>query len=190
LSWDQDDPSKSFVFVDGGVTPYNNPSFLMFRMATLPQYRVNWATGEKNLLLVSVGTCGAPQAGAEVDSPEGSIPTLVPGLISALMYGASVDQDINCRTIGRCMYGDVIDRELGDMVSGEPIDKDTGKAFRYARYNCELSDAWMDKAKITSFDLATLKKMDAATSDNINNLLELGRKVGESVNKEHFYWFV
>ena len=49
-----------FVFVDGGVTPYNNPSFLMFRMATLPQYRVNWATGEKNLLLVSVGTCGAP----------------------------------------------------------------------------------------------------------------------------------
>jgi patatin-like phospholipase/acyl hydrolase len=34
VNWDPGNPERSFVFVDGGVTPYNNPSFLLFRMAT------------------------------------------------------------------------------------------------------------------------------------------------------------
>ncbi|MCI0388875.1 MAG: patatin-like phospholipase family protein [Acidobacteria bacterium] len=57
--WNPNDPAKTFVFVDGGVTPYNNPSFLLYRMATQAPYRLNWKTGERNLLLVSVGTGSA-----------------------------------------------------------------------------------------------------------------------------------
>jgi hypothetical protein len=30
------DVTKSFVFVDGGVSPYNNPAFVLFRFATDP----------------------------------------------------------------------------------------------------------------------------------------------------------
>src|SRR5579872_4675294 len=60
LQWDPDDPAKTFVFVDGGVTPYNNPAFLLFRMATLAPYKLGWETGEQNLLLISVGTGAAP----------------------------------------------------------------------------------------------------------------------------------
>ena len=59
LNWDPDDPGKSFVFVDGGLTPYNNPAFLLYRMATQPAYRLKWKTGEQKLLLVSVGTGAA-----------------------------------------------------------------------------------------------------------------------------------
>jgi patatin-like phospholipase/acyl hydrolase len=58
-----DDESKAFVFVDGGVTPYNNPAFLLYRFATDPAYRLNWPErAEKNLLLVSVGTGRGRQA--------------------------------------------------------------------------------------------------------------------------------
>src|SRR5262245_21950675 len=32
--------AKEFVFVDGGVTMYNNPAFQMFLMATLDRYWV------------------------------------------------------------------------------------------------------------------------------------------------------
>ena len=53
---DPDDPTKAFVFVDGGVTPYNNPALLLYRFATEPAYRLEWPRGEKNLLLISVGT--------------------------------------------------------------------------------------------------------------------------------------
>src|SRR6266852_269996 len=55
LQWDPRDPKKTFIFVDGGMTPYNNPSFLLYRMATGPEYRLAWASGEDQLLLVSVG---------------------------------------------------------------------------------------------------------------------------------------
>ena len=64
------------------------------------------------------------------------------------MYGAQVDQDINCRVVGRCVHGAPIDRELGDLiprrVEGDekkevPLSEDLGRAFLYARYNAELS---------------------------------------------------
>src|SRR5262249_6206647 len=59
VQWDPTDQSKTFVFVDGGVTPYNNPAFLLYRMATDPAYCLSWETGEDNLLLISVGTGAA-----------------------------------------------------------------------------------------------------------------------------------
>src|SRR4051794_41031513 len=68
IALDANDPSKTFVFVDGGVTPYNNPAFVLFRFATDPAYRLNWPKGEKNLLLISVGTGMAPTLGATADA--------------------------------------------------------------------------------------------------------------------------
>lgn len=32
---DPSDPLKTFSFVEGGMTPYNSPTFLLFRMARL-----------------------------------------------------------------------------------------------------------------------------------------------------------
>ena len=102
--------------MDGGVTPYNNPAFALYRMATTPAYRLNWRTGEKNLLLVSIGTGAAESLGATAASPNKNIVSTVTGLPGELMYGIQVDQDINCRTIGRCTYGAPLDREVLDMV--------------------------------------------------------------------------
>ncbi len=68
IALDGDNPSKIFVFEDGGITPYNNPAFLLFRMATLPAYRLEWPTGERNLMLVSVGTGAAPTTDDDVFS--------------------------------------------------------------------------------------------------------------------------
>jgi patatin-like phospholipase/acyl hydrolase len=74
LNWDPDDPSKKFIFVDGGVTPYNNPAFLLYRFATEQPYALEWQRGERNLLIVSVGTGAAPTISADVDQ-------LIPGAI-------------------------------------------------------------------------------------------------------------
>src|SRR5262249_27801675 len=52
-------PSR-FVFQDGGVTPYNNPAFLLFLLATSGPYRLGWPTGAEKLLLVSIGTGTVP----------------------------------------------------------------------------------------------------------------------------------
>ncbi len=76
----RDDKSKTFVFVDGGVTPHNNPAFLLYRMATNPAYHLNWKTGEENLLIVSVGTGAAESMGATASSPNKNIVSTIAGL--------------------------------------------------------------------------------------------------------------
>jgi predicted acylesterase/phospholipase RssA len=203
---DRSDKTKTFVFVDGGVTPYNNPAFLLYRFATDPAYRLQWGKGEKNLLLVSVGTGAAATEGSTPNDPEHNMLTTGLGIPSALMYGSLVDQDINCRTIGRCTYGDVVDRELLDMVPREgtdegtlverlarprvPLDDDLGRSFLYARYNVDLSDKGLADLGITDASSEEARKMDKADGDHIDLLLRIGSKAAEQVNvRQHFGTF-
>jgi len=46
------------LFVDGGVSPYNNPALLMFMLAGIRGYGFQWHLGADHLLIVSVGTGG------------------------------------------------------------------------------------------------------------------------------------
>ena len=56
------DPDSAFAFVDGGTTTYNNPAFLLYRMATTDRYQLRWPIGEDKLLLISIGTGTSPAA--------------------------------------------------------------------------------------------------------------------------------
>ncbi len=194
LQWDKDDPAKTFVFVDGGVTPYNNPAFLLFRMATMPAYKLAWPVGEKNLLLVSVGTGAAPSLDDDIDSPDKALPGQLAGLPGTLMYGMLVDQDINCRAIGRCVAGDPIDRELGDVIprdaDGEkiPLSTDLGRAFLYARYNADISPEGIKAMGLDGIDTGRIGKMDAV--DQVDSLRRIGRKAAEKVDVAEFGSFL
>jgi uncharacterized protein len=194
LQWDRNDDTKTFVFVDGGMTPYNNPAFLLFRMATLAPYNLGWKTGEKNLLVISVGTGASPQLDAEVYSAGKNIVSNLASLPAALMYGAQVDQDINCRTVGRCVYGDIIDRELGDLIPRDdngnviPVDYDLGRAFLHVRYNAELSEKGLEKLGFDDIDPAEVGQMDSV--DHIDDLSRIGRRLAQEVRLEHFGHFV
>ena len=204
LQWDKTDPSKTFVFVDGGVTPHNNPAFLLYRMATEPAYRLNWKTGEKNLLLVSIGTGAAESLGATAASPNKNIVSTVAGLPGELMYAILVDQDINCRTVGRCTYGAPLDREVLDLVPRQvepgmpleqqlaappvPLSTDIGRNFLYVRYNADLSRRGLDALGFRDVDPANIQKMDEVK--NIPALLEIGQAAGTSVDVSHFGEFI
>jgi hypothetical protein len=200
LQWDSNDPSKTFVFVDGGVTPYNNPAFLLYRMATEPAYRLNWKTGEKNMLLISVGTGAAESLGATAAAPNRNIVSTLAGLPGELMYGIQVDQDVNCRTIGRCTYGAPMDREILDLVPRQivadmtseqqyqapeiPLSTDLGRHFLYARYNADLSRQGLDRLGFPNVDPANIQKMDAV--ENIETLVDIGQAAGNYVKPAHF----
>ena len=102
--------------MDGGTTAYNNPAFLLYRMAIEPAFGLEWARGEQNILLVSIGTGWAPETGQTSDDPEQNVLAAVKQTLSALMNQAAFDQDLSCRTVGRCVAGLPLDRELGDLV--------------------------------------------------------------------------
>lgn len=200
LQWDPRDSSKTFVFVDGGVTPHNNPAFLLYRMATDPAYRLQWKTGERELLIVSVGTGAAESLGATAASPNKNIVAVVGGLPGELMYGIQVEQDINCRTIGRCTFGAQLDREVLDMVPREvtpamkieqrlaaplvPLSTGLGRHFLYARYNADLSAEGLAAAGFKGVSASNIQKMDAV--ENMETLLAIGRQAAGAVSAGHF----
>lgn len=200
MQWDPNDSSKTFVFADGGITPYNNPSFLLYRMATEPMYRLNWKTGERNLLLISIGTGAAESLGATAAAPNKNIISTVAGLPGELMYGSSIDQDINCRTVGRCTYGAVLDREILDLVPRQwpsaadtterdanqplPLESDQDRRFLYARYNADLSKDGLKQLGFMEVDPSQIQKMDAI--ENIDTLYKIGSVAGAAVKPEHF----
>ncbi len=189
LQWDPNDPEKTFVFVDGGVTPYNNPAFLMYRMATQPAYNLNWQTGEDKMLIISVGTGSAPTAGSYDNLMQAA-----KGLPNNLMYAMQVDQDINCRTIGRCTYGSTIDRELKYMIPMDengnllPAGSDTHKHFLYARYNADLSRKGLDALGLQNIDSDHVRQMDSVKY--ISELQQVGKKAAQQVSMNHFGSFV
>ena len=197
VQWDPNDDSKAFLFEDGGLTPYNNPAFLIARMATHPAYRLGWPTGEKKLLVMSVGTGSAAtvDAGDVYSGGKNAFSNLVsfPG---ALMYGSAVDQDINCRVIGRCIHGGEFDKELGrcdtaidsevgDLVDrGDPIPDDLGRQFTYARYNAELSKKWLQKRGLGDVEPAKVSQLDSIAA--IPDLIRVGQALAKEVSIDHF----
>jgi len=194
VDWDPSDPDKTFVFVDGGITPYNNPAFLMYRMATEPAYRLGWRSGESQLLITSVGTGSAPNVQDNVGDPEKNLVANLAGLPGDLMYACSVDQDTNCRTMGRCVHGDELDREIGDLVPRRegadgglepiPLGEDLGRAFLYARYNAELSEKGLGRLGMSDVDPGQVSKLDAI--DAMDDLRRVGRAVAAQVDASHF----
>jgi hypothetical protein len=192
--WDPQDDSKAFVFVDGGLTPYNNPAFLLYRMATEPAYRLNWAGGEDKLLVISVGTGAAAALVEGVDDPDRGLLGNVAALPSALMYAAMVDQDTNCRSIGRCVHGAPIDREVGDMIPRDDggkmisLSQDLGRRFLYARYNADLSREGLDALGLNDIKPQNVQKLDSV--DYIPDLRKVGRKLAKEINIEHFGSFI
>ncbi len=126
--------NRKQVFVDGGITPYNNPALLLFLMATLPAYKVCWETGIDKMVLVSVGT-GRVSTG--IGSRRGDQMNMLfhaRSLPDALMDSINREQDVICRTIGFCRVGEAIDSELGNFRDVGP-DEIERRRFTYLRYD-------------------------------------------------------
>ncbi len=189
LQWDPDDPDKHFAFVDGGITPHNNPSWLMYRMATAPEYNLNWETGEDKLLLVSVGTGSSPNM-----TRYDNILDIAKELPLNLLNTMKVEKDISCRQIGRCTHGAPIDNELHDMIPRDekgnkiPLSTNLGRKFLYARYDVELTDENLALMGLNDIDYSDVAKMDAV--DSIKDFELIGSKLAQEVDvRKHFGHF-
>jgi len=180
----------NFIFVDGGITTYNNPSFQTFLMATLGPYNLGWKTGEDKLLIVSVGTGTSPDANADLSPNQMNLLYNASSLPSALMFAALNEQDLLCRAFGNCLCGGELDREIGDLIDkkGKMKRPVTSKLFTYVRYNAELSRKGLDDLGLTRIIPEDVQKLDSV--ENINELQEVGRAVAKYVTRENFSTFI
>jgi hypothetical protein len=171
-----------FIFVDGGITMYNNPAFQAFLMATVEPYKMGWATGEDQLLVVSIGTGTSPKANADLAPDEMNLLYNAGSIPSALMLAALNEQDLLCRVFGNCLAGDQLDREVGDLIGKKgPV---SPKLFTYVRYNAELSEEGLKKLGLSGIEPKHVQQLDS--TDYIDELKQVGLAVAKQVKPEHF----
>ena len=170
---------QEFIFVDGGVTMYNNPAFQLFLMATVEAYNLAWPAGEKEMLLVSIGTGTDPKANANLAPGQMNLVYNATSIPSALMFAASNEQDFLCRVFGKCLVGDPLDREVHNMIDEHDMEKGfpgckgpCDKLFTYLRYNAELSKTGLERLGVGHLDPEHVQQMDSV--DHIGEMQELG----------------
>jgi len=168
------------TFVDGGVSPYNNPSLQALMYATLDGYKVKWPTGADKLLMVSVGTgaSAANQTPSQI-AAKGAIKALFSlmddcaALVETMMQWMSTSPtkrtiDIDIGNLG------------GDLLAGAPL-------LTYLRYNVTLSADEIETLHpgLSERNLESLGEMD--NPKNLDLLLELGQTAGgQKVLADHF----
>jgi patatin-like phospholipase/acyl hydrolase len=160
--------SQQFIFVDGAITVYQNPAFLLFLMATLPQYELRWPAAEDKMLLVSVGTGSDQTANPRLRQSEMNLLYNVQSLPSALIRAATVEQDLLCRVFGRTRYGQALDSEVGDLIGNvAPL---ADKLFSYMRYDVDLSRQGLDALGLNRIDEKSVQPFDAAHLDELQTV--------------------
>jgi uncharacterized protein len=184
-----------FIFVDGGVTMYNNPAFQLFLMATVEAYNLGWPAGEKEMLLVSIGTGSNPKANANLAPDQMNLIYNAGSIPSALMFAANNEQDFLCRIFGKCLVGDPLDREVHNLIDERNLEKGFpgnkgpgGKLFTYQRYNAELSAEGLQRLGVGHLKPEHVQQMDSV--DHIPEMQEVGVAVAKSVSIEHFDGFL
>lgn len=187
---------ETFTFVDGGMTPFNNPALQLFTMATAEPYRLGWPTGEEEMLLVSVGTGSAERENANLRSRNMHLlysATSVPWSLTSAM---SAQQDLMCRVLGKCRFGGVIDAEIDSMVADDwPEPGRNGwkgpaspKLFSYVRYDPELTRVGLNGLGLKSVPVEHVLEMDGV--EHISETTKVGKVAAEEfVKEEHFRGF-
>lgn len=168
---------RPYIFVDGAVTPYNNPALIAALTAVLPCYNVNWAPGPENVRLISLGTMRFSSA-LPKEIRRLWLGYNVSSIPSALIDGIAWEQDYMCRSLGKCIYGERLDDEIGDQINCTLPGQ---RWFSYIRYNQFYKTEALEELLRKDPRVANLEAVDA-----IPALREIGRAYAERhVKLEH-----
>lgn len=171
-------------FVDGGVSPSNNPALQALMTATMDGYRLRWKTGADELLVVSVGTGKADPEVGHANVVEGTAAIHAVLSLKALMEDCADQVETVMQWLSQSPTARRIDRELG---KAEPVLG--GRALcSYLRYNVLLRSDWVQAElglSLSDKDCKALEAMD--DPDMIPQLDNVGRQAGAAlVKSEHF----
>jgi uncharacterized protein len=173
------------AFVDGGVSPFNDPALQLIMLAALQGHGFRWQTGKDKLLLISIGT-GETKKTFSADA-FARMPAAEQGLrsLSSLMEDCGKVNHSVLQWLTNCLTPWTIDRAVGDMK----LDSQSGPQLAtYARYNVLLETGWL-KTEVqidrAPDKLAKIAVMDDPT--NLEELAEIGRLAAkQQVKPDHF----
>lgn len=178
-------PGVKGLFIDGGVSPHNNPALLLLMLATLNGYGFRWPLGADRLMLVSVGT------GATAPKPKLEWVQRRPAIMLAIASLRSLMQDSDylgqmlLQWMSNSPTPWMINGEAGDLaddaIGPEPL-------VHYLRYDAPLVKHWLAQhlnLELGQAEIDLIGAMDRP--ENSERLLSIGRQAAaRQVSAEHF----
>jgi hypothetical protein len=172
------------AFVDGGVTPFNDPALQLLMLAGLQGHGFCWPTGKDKLLIVSIGT-GQYRQPRTAQAVVGDLAALQ-GIVAlqSLMDDCERMNRATLQWLTYCLTPWIIDRAVGDMK----LDSEKGPQLAtYVRYNAVLEQAWLQSelgVDRTPDQIEHIRKMDDPS--NMADLIDFGQKAAaKQVKREH-----
>ncbi|MDM8559885.1 patatin-like phospholipase family protein [Candidatus Parabeggiatoa sp. HSG14] len=177
---------KYGAFVDGGISPHNNPSLQTLLIATTQGYGFNWSFGENQLLIASVGT-GLQNLRMDpkevLDMP--ALELAGRSLLSVMADTGWLEQAI-MQWISNSPTSWKIDTEMGNLQedilgNGKPL-------VSYLRYDVSFDTKWIKDnlgLEMSKKELKSLEEMD--NSKNVEQLFQVGTKAASiQIKPAHF----
>lgn len=161
------------LFLDGGVTPHNNPSLAILLSCVLPPYGLNWSLSESELSILSVGTGSfRPKVTAQQSKNSPALKLAVDSLAALITDNQELVLTVMSWLGNSCLPWK-INSEIDDMSTYTPH---FGSLFNYTRCDIMLEPEWLNKnlnTQFTSQDVEMLRAMDKP--ENIETLYSCGR---------------
>ena len=93
-----------------------------------------------------------------------------------MIFASEREQDLLCRTFGRCLMGKPIDLEVGDMRVGRTAVEP--KLFTYFRINTMLTDAGLTELGCAHINPRHVEQLDAI--HYVEELRQVGHALAQS----------
>jgi hypothetical protein len=173
------------LFIDGGVTPFNNPSLALFQMATFEPFGIRWPTGPDRLTVTSIGTGTYRPRFSYADEGLGRFAKLAYFALMSLMTDAESLTLAQMQWLGECLTRWKINSEVGTLCDQVP---QGGKMFRFMRYDVKLEVDWLRDeldVKVSENDTERFRGMDNPAI--VNEIYEIAKlAAAKQVKPEHW----
>jgi hypothetical protein len=177
--------SEDGLFIDGGVTPFNNPSLALFQMATFKPFGICWPTGPDQLSVTSIGTGTYRPHFSYEDEGVSRFAKLAYYALMSLMTDAETMTLAQMQWMGECLTPWRINSEVGTLAEEVP---QGGKMFRFMRYDVKLESAWLREeldVKVSDSDAERYRGMDNPAI--VNEIYEIAKlAAAKQVKPEHW----
>jgi uncharacterized protein len=162
------------LFVDGALTPHNNPALQFFLAVALPPFGLNWTLGPSNLTVVSIGAGSyRPRFTPKQSRRAGALGLAVASLAAQIADGQQLVLAL-MSWFGESRTAWVANSEVGDLGRVTPP---FGNLFRFQRYDILLEAKWLAEHGAEALgprDIAKLRRMDDPT--NLPTLFALAER--------------
>jgi hypothetical protein len=177
--------SQQGLFIDGGVTPFNNPALALFQMATFKPFGICWPTGPDRLTVTSIGTGTYRPRFAYAEEGVSRFAKLAYYALMSLMTDAETFTLAQMQWLGECLTEWKINSEVGSLCAELP---QGGKMFRFMRYDVKLETAWLRQEldlKVSENDTERYRGMDNPAI--VNEIYEIAQlAAAKQVKPEHW----